>query len=254
MSVLRQEFLLLLAALVVLTGSGCANRGTAPTAAAPLHLFVRLDAAAVRPGEAVVAEVLLLNAGGEAIRATPLNHESVSFWLYPAGSADAVELEPVFSDKEPVKEARELERDGLWARRFVLTRAAVEAGAYTVQATYSSDPARLLGRVETTASRPVALRVEGERALERDRDGVILSEEAVRIARGVLGEEGEAEARLVVNEAGFLDWMVRVTGTEEGKAVLVNPYLGKVRGETEASQFPERDEDPGPRVFPRRAD
>ncbi|MDK2973293.1 MAG: hypothetical protein PWP23_3048 [Candidatus Sumerlaeota bacterium] len=244
---------LLIVALAALSGCGAA-RNEPSLGAAPLHLYLRLDTTTPQPGEAIIAEVLLLNAGEEDLKATPLNHESVTFWLHGGASPSGTEVLPVFSEKEPVKEARELGRDEMWARRFVLTRPAMEPGAFALQATYSSDPARMIGRTENAASRIVEFVVTGETLLKRDGDGVILKEEAIRIAREAMGLEGEAEARLIVNEAGFLDWMVKLGEGEGQKAVLVNPYLGKVRREMEPALFPRRDEDPGPRVFPRRAE
>ncbi|NJL73099.1 MAG: hypothetical protein HC888_16920, partial [Candidatus Competibacteraceae bacterium] len=94
-------------------------------------------------------------------------------------------------------------------------------------------------------SRRAGFAVSGERVLERDRDGLLVREEALRLSREEWGLAVEAplDAKLIVNEAGFLDWMVRNPAEgAEGAVLLINPYLGQLRRVGDAALWQETPE------------
>jgi hypothetical protein len=65
--------------------------------------------------------------------------------------------------------------------------------------------------------------------------------------------DAHAQARLVENEAGFLDWWVRLApeGTSDySKACLVNPYLGEFRAELNPATEPPAPKEPEIKVMP----
>ena len=76
-------------------------------------------------------------------------------------------------------------------------------------------------------------------------------EDAINIAKQRAGSNVKAtEAKLIENEAGFLDWWINLTiasgkqGKEVKKAFLVNPYLGDIR--KEAKPFTKKPEPKAP--------
>jgi hypothetical protein len=230
--------LALLVPLAILLLSGCARTSAAGEAPEPLHLYLRLEKSELRPGEAVIAEVFLLNAARNDLLVSPLHHGSLRFWHQIEGGPAATRIEPVYSPKEPLESGDRLERDGLRTRRFLLTRATASPGRHSLQVSYNGDPQGLLGRRWTATSLPATYVVAGEPVLKRDTDGVLLKEDAERLARDHLGRHAEVlETRMLVNEAGFLDWTVRLQTEAGERVVLVNPYLGRVRREVDGAAW-----------------
>lgn len=229
---------LLLLPLAILFWAGCARSPGAGEAPEPLHLYLRLDKSELRPGEPLIAEVFLLNAANDELLLTPLHHGSLRFWHQVEGGPTATRIEPVYSPKELLDSGERLERDGLRSRRFLLTRATASPGRHTLQVSYNGDPQSQLGRRWTATSLPATYTVTGEPALRRDADGVLLKEEAERLAREHVARQAEVlDTQLVVNEAGFMDWTVRVQTDEGERVVLVNPYLGRVRREVDGATW-----------------
>ncbi|GAB4311732.1 MAG: hypothetical protein Kow0059_01970 [Candidatus Sumerlaeia bacterium] len=239
----------LVAAPLVL--SACRTLCPQPPEPNPLHLFVRLEKPVYQPGEAIVAEALVVNTGTEPVPAAWPDSRSMTFLLRSPHLAEAVKVLPVTSPRETPPPPVTIAPGGLWSRKFVFTRLTETTGTLYLTAAYLQDPGGDLPVSYFCAAVPVEFRVEGAWALRRDRDGIILKDEALRLARGRVSAAPSAEeARLIINEAGFYDWVVRLT-LPDGKrrAFLVNPYLGAVRDEIDPAMFPEKKEAPIPRVF-----
>jgi len=232
--------------------SGCQTLGIRSAEKSPIHLFLRLEKTTLRPGEALVGEVFAANMSGKAIKAGVPNYKTLTFWIRDDSGLPPVRLAPVYSEKEAPMTVQELAPDDFWPRKFVFTRAAEPSGTFTLVAAYESDPERALPVCYVASSRAATFVVEGERAMERDRNGILLKTEAMRIAREHLGQPvKEIDARLIINEAGFYDWFVLLTLQEKEvkKALLVNPYLGQVRRAIDPALFPREAEPPVPRIF-----
>lgn len=252
-SLIRRAPLLLLATAAMLIVLGCARLAQPFKAEDPLRLYLRSDTARLRPGEALVVEVLLVNTSSEPILSAWLNHRSLNFYLRSPYLAEPVRIIPVYSEKEPPIVVQELKGDGLWSRQFVFTQATSTSGTYTLTAAFHQDPDGALPSHYFATAAPLEFRVDGEWAARRDRNGVLLKEEAIRLARNKAGApDSRAEARLIINEAGFYDWFIRLTAPGgEQRAFLVNPYLAGVRQEADPAAFPERQEEAVPKVMKR---
>lgn len=250
LSSLYRAPILLIPMLVVLL-AGC-SRFTKPAAPAdPLRLYLRLDSPAMRPGEPLIVEALLLNTTPEPILCSWLNHNSLTFYLQSPLLNESVRVWPVYSEKEQVIAVQELASDNLWSRKFVFTQATETSGTYSLSAAFQQNPEGALPVSYFAASAPVEYRVNGAWAARRDRNGILLKDEAIRRVRERVDESpAQSEARLIVNEAGFYDWFVRLTFLDASQqAWLVNPYLATVRKQADPALFPSRVEQPIPKVL-----
>jgi len=78
--------------------------------------------------------------------------------------------------------------------------------------------------------------VGGQRVFRRDETGLIRREDALEVAKQQIGAPVvSAEAKLVRNEGGFLDWWVQAEAKAAPrpvrKAFFISPYTGAVRAE-----------------------
>ena len=250
---MKSSFLFLLLLLVSCAG----KQGSVEKPEEPLRLFLRVEQSQMRPGEALIAEAMLANISEESIEVTVLNDTSLTFWFWQEGVERGVEIEPAASEKEDQRVMIELAPDELHTRKFVFPQAGMTTGTFTLQASYERNPHGLPGSNIFASARPQIVTISGDQLYERDRDGLILKKEAIRIARRHFRAPGAAaEARMVINEGGFKDWLVIVGAdqpVERQKALLVNPYVGGVRGEVAASRVPEeRKRKVPPPIFKRK--
>lgn len=130
--------------------------------------------------------------------------------------------------------------------RSRLTR---DAGVYVLTAQFDPDASaqewenKAIGH--KISAPPIEFSVAGERAFQRDSEGVLLKADAIEMCPAELSRPiARAEALLVENEAGLLDWRVfaelapeALKGDEQERlAWRVNPYLVAIRGPTARSE------------------
>ena len=145
--------------------------------------------------------------------------------------------------------------------RSLLTR---DAGVYVLTAQFDPDASaqewenKAIGH--KISAPPIQFSVSGQRAFQRDSAGVLLKADAIEMCLAELARPiAKAEALLVENEAGLLDWWVvaelapeALKGDEQGRvAWRVNPYLGAIRGPTAPFEPGMADRGRNYRVMPR---
>jgi hypothetical protein len=227
--------LLLALGLTLLAAQGCGHLGTKPAAPAEDKITLRLtlNQAAYRPGEVVLASVELTNTSGQPLPAQALSAGSVVFVFGRQGDPERLERQAVYSEREKLDESVTLEPGRMLGRQFVLTRLSEFSGPLVVQAQYRPGAAAGAKAPPRIFSNPVAYQVGGTRLLKRDPAGLIVKDEALKLARTAGKNEAEdAQAIFVRDEAGFYRWYVNVhpKGSAPGTWVgyFVNPYVGGV--------------------------
>lgn len=249
-----------LSALMILAGSGCAlgllggdkpGREVLILVATPVSTNLNI-------GDPVVIEAVLISRNKKPLTLPHLSASSVTFWFTDKETGRMFKREPVVSPREDLSQTETLEPGQSWRRRFVLTQATESSGTLTAVLRYGSmmPVEGMLPGGEVTSD-PFDLTVRGDQVLHRDAVGVLKRGDAVRIACKWAGmADAYAEATLVENEAGFLDWWVRL-GPAQGrrfqKACLVNPYLGDVRAEVDPSKVPPSPKEPSLKAPPPKA-
>jgi len=218
----------------------------------PVEFLLRLDRADVRPGDALVAYVSIRNLTSKALTGQLPDASSIEF--YSTGSGEAVQqIWPVFSSQEPMGEVRDLAPGEIWRRTFVFTTPTKEPGNYRLQAIYHLAPKGIESSVAPVVSKPAAFQVTDVRSFRRDRDGILLKEDAIAIAKAHLGRPvAEATALLVTNKAGLFDWWVTLAidpgdlkaGEQAHRAFFVSPYLATVVQTRSAKPYPLEEQAP----------
>ncbi|MBM4044900.1 MAG: hypothetical protein FJ279_07290 [Planctomycetes bacterium] len=232
-----------------LGGVGCASLGVGNESAKKeaFLLTLSLDGASFRPGDAVICTARLQNLTDDSIVVTHLNAASIGFWLNEVGTDTMFRSEPISSPLEPMGETRAVEAGKSLERKFLFPRATVATGRFAVIAKYEPSPREARKRRDPVYGRSPGFVVEGEAMLRRDPAGVLMKEDAIRLAKERVGVEvKDAQAILARNEAGFLDWWVNLeiapsahrAGEPSVRSYLVNPYIGSVR--KEAKPFDEK--------------
>jgi hypothetical protein len=227
-----------LAALATaLLAAGCASSDLLEPEG-PVAIEVSLDKKTYRPGEAAVCTVALTNRSGEDVDVQVPNFASLRFYYGPVGTDVRLERPPVASPLEPAGQTVSVRVDETVYRRFVLTRVTQDVGSQALHVVYKSGKADVDRGIGVIA-RAVPFAVKGVRRFARDSEGLLMAADAKRVARKAAGAEeaAVAEARLIRNEAGFLDWWVDVQKRPAGsarakaepKSFFVNPYTGRVR-------------------------
>lgn len=218
--------------------AGLAPLGCMPQAkkaAAPrLNVLATLDALKYQPGEAVVCTVTLTNDGDAPAQAGSLCTDTVEFWFGPTGTDLRYRRDAVRSSREKGFSPVTIAPGDNVSRRFVLTRVTEEEGEFAFYALYSAG-GNTPGHAGITGPAFI-YRVDGRPLFRRDAHGLIRKEDALEAVKHKVGSEvANAEARLVRNEAGLLDWFVcgEVNGGGEAskRAFFVNPYTGVIRAE-----------------------
>jgi len=200
----------------------------------PIAIDVSLDKATYRPGEAAVCAVALTNRSGKGLDVQIPNFASLRFYYGPIGTDIRLERQPVASPLEPAVKTLPVVRGETVRRRFVLTRVTQDAGRQALHVIYRSGKEDIDRGVGVIA-RAVPFVVDGHQRYARDSQGLLMERDAKRVAREAAGagEKAAADARLVRNEAGFLDWWVDVKKAAPAKAgaksFFVSPYTGRVR-------------------------
>lgn len=225
---------------------GCASLGLGGQKKAEgLVMTLTLERTSFRPGDAVLCAAKLHNGMDKELIVPNLNAARVSFWLNEVGTDNMFRCEPAFSPLEQMGEMRTVEAGQKLERTFLFTRATRALGRYALIAKYEPSVLEANKKRDPVYARTPDFVVEGEAALQRDPEGLLTKEDAIRLAKERAGAEvKDAQAALVRNEAGFLDWWVNLEMVASGKAersvksYLVNPYSGVIR--KEAKPFDEK--------------
>jgi hypothetical protein len=212
-----------------------------------LVLDAWLDKEVYQPGEAVVCSVELSNASKKPTEASSLSTETLEFWFGPAGTDLRFKRVPVRSSKEQASEALTLAAADTTQRAFVLTDVTPEAGVHAIHVFYRAAGEKTPDIGYSIIAPAVVYKVDGPTLLRRDRDGLIVKDQAIALAKEWAGAPvGEADAVLIRNEAGLFDWWVTLElaakadpKVEAGRrAVLINAYTGAVRAEAKPRPKP----------------
>lgn len=212
---------------------------------------ITLDKSVYRPGEAILAQVTVLNTTNQTLRVRvldafsgpPENAEgSVSFWFGPENSQRRTQRFPVISRvelqnrRENAEKTVEIAPQQTITRPFLLTRFTTEPGRFVAQVHitpfWQSDP--LAQRVGKVFSNSVPYTVYGDILFDRDSRGLVYLEEAINLAAATTpGDIMLTDAMLIEDEMGFYKWWVNVdyrdpSGEMRKIAYLVDPYQGRV--------------------------
>lgn len=201
-----------------------------------LALELTLDTDRYRQGEPLTCEVALVNRTDEHRAAPNLDRMSLRFTQArrtPLGMKNLRYVEPVYSEKEQVGVSKVVKAGLSLRRRFLFTTTTMEPGDYQMMAIYQSHaPAQDASQAKIYGN-TVHFTVSEDVFARRNVNGVLVEEEARRIAAEAAGApEAETEARLIVDEMGFLKWWINVSASEEGnagaKSYFIDPYLCRV--------------------------
>lgn len=206
-----------------------------------LRLELRLDRQVYRPGQAVIAQVTLTNAGPTTKTVRAMDAASVRFFFGRTQEETPLLRRPVTSNRASRTDSRVLGPGRRMARRFILTQVTQYRGGLRLQAHYHPL------QVETGTPGPLPVvyseanpyRVEGEVLFKRDSAGLIRREEAIELARQhVGGDVRQADAVLIEDEKGFYKWWVNIKtaapardGTDRLRSWFIDPYRGRVWAE-----------------------
>jgi hypothetical protein len=240
--------------ILALIGGGCSRMPligrffkSADVSKSPIEITLKLHQTKVRPGDAVIAYVWIRNVGSESLTVQMVDAASMEF--YTSGPTGALRVRPVLSTKEPLGELTDLEpgrvlptlkgegKERPEAKTFVFTTLTRKPGTYKILAIYHAVPKGAAAAILPAYAKAVGFTVAGQPSCRRDRDGVLLKEDAIQLAKRYLRRPAtEAEAFLIEDPMGFLTWWITLTGDpktlrpgEENRwAVFVHPYLATV--------------------------
>jgi len=205
-------------------------------------LSLHPDSDVYRVSEPVIVTLRIQSISNDKITVYKPDVRSVDFYLVNEATGEALEVMPVFSEKESMMSPEDLDPRGNMERQFVFTLITGQEGSFSLQAFYESSPNGGPDDRPTIISPRKPFRVSGAALYQRDIKGILSKDDAIRIARERLGKSVSAEdAVLVINEAGFYDWWVTLTLEEKAgpdsapvkKAFFINPYLARVRAEAQ---------------------
>jgi hypothetical protein len=211
-----------------------------------VQVRLSLDKGTYRPGDMVTAKVELINRTNKTlIVAMPcsakLESESnITFWMFNNNEKSMLRQVPVVPEgRTVVPPPVRLFPGQTQERQFCFVRSSVVAGKHLLQAKYTGTWGIDGGDIgPMLISNDVNYTVGGKRVWERDEDGVLRKTSAIEIAKKKYGRSvRRADARLIRNEAGILDWWVTLEKTPvdtetDGKdrvAYLVSPYNCSIR-------------------------
>ncbi len=248
---LRYLFLLFVCTAFLSGLVGCA-RVEGGSDVSPLTFTLQLNESNLHPGDALIVFAWVRNLSRRTLTLQMPDASSVEF--YVSGPAGAVRARPVVSKLEPmgltypVAGGRALPERR--ARAFVFTTVTQKPGEYHILGIYHPAPKGALSELAPVISKSEAFKVEGPPTLQRDRDGIVLKETALEIAKRHAGRPvSNAEALLLETDNGFLLWRVALAfapqpgaaGGEDRTVLYVNPYLGgimPISGKTAAKKEP----------------
>lgn len=255
------QMAILLLAVVVTFSSGCsyfspeAWRSQKKTVSSKDELILRvtLDKTAYRPNEAVVMEVTITNTTSETIQIAKLDSSSASFFYGVSAEDRRVERFPVVSSLEEAdlkrrgSEIMQLQPGKKHSRKFVHTRLTRDPGSYTAQVHAAPFLDITDHRTGKLYSNFAPYEVAGEPIFARDNMGLMMAEDAVRIAKEkVQATQGEVFAtdHILAEDqtAGFYAWWVNLDyklpdGSAYRTSYIVDPYTGVVKDK--ANPFPD---------------
>jgi len=237
---------------LALAASGCSRvpllgrffQNEAPSKG-PIELTLKVAQENLRPGDAVIAYAWVRNAGNRTLRIQMLDASSVEF--FAVGPGGTIRVRPVVTPKEELGTVNDVEPGKALptptARTFVFATLADRPGTYSLQAIYHPAPKGAVSDLPPVYSKAAKFKVEGKPSCRRDRDGILLKEDAIALARrAVTRPTSGTEALLLENDAGFLVWRVALTidpkdlrpGEARRQVVYVNPYVVGVLGKPAA--------------------
>ncbi len=239
----RGLFLLLLS-LLILFSMNCSLLKSKNESDKPLEkisensiiVFLALDKQAYSPQDAIIATVQIQNISKKTIRIPSLDIKSLSFYRIYKTNNNLYQAFPIYSPKEQLVNFEDLKPNDFRRRQFVFTDCTQTSGEFALQAMYSSSAGEPVEGRPRFNSIPFDYSVSGETIYHRDLKGILLKEDAIKIAEKKLNKPyNKVSADLIINEAGFYDWWITFTlndsREEVKKAFLVNPYLCVIRKE-----------------------
>jgi len=203
----------------------------------PIAVSLAASQETFRPGDAVIVTITVRNASDRAIQPQWIDVASVEFLLAGPGRGPA-RVQPLSSPNETLGvTTQSLAPQGNWSRHFIFTTITKDPGQHRLQAIYHAVPQGVVTELTPAISKALAFQVAGAPSFQRDRDGIIVKEQAVAVARQQVGRPvTDVTALLVRDAAGFLDWWVTLTidprdlkpGEAPRVAYFVGPYFGNV--------------------------
>lgn len=226
---------------------------------APVLITLHLNALNYyQPGEAVICTARIINITPEERNVQILNAQSLTFWVGTPDMTEVKRVMPVYSPKESMMEFINIPPYQYAERTFVFTKLTETTGTFTLEAIYEGIGRNPDGsspyKIHSVAQK-VYFEVKGERKFNRDRDGILLKQDAIRLVKEIVNKPISIETtRLIIDEAGFLNWEITYSfkdedGKEVKKAYLVNPYLGVVRHEVPPYVEKKEEEKKPPKPF-----
>ena len=224
-----QALVLLLNLALLLPGCSLLNNSTNSEV---LELSLTPQKSQIRQGEALLLRATLINISGKPLVVRELNADSMEFWFWTGPRSERLKKKPIYSLNENLNLMKQLEPGESMERPFLFTKTAGAGTTISLQSIYET-PFKKKSWANTAVSPAQKVFVRGPALFKRGHDGLILEEEASRIIRAITKLEIQKEkAVLIRNEAGFLEWVVKLELKDGSrKAFLVNPYLGGIRAE-----------------------
>ena len=196
-----------------------------------------------RPGEGVICTVEITNLLDKPVDLlVPYSERqkidsNINFFRKFKDGINVVRCVPVYSSKDKRHETITLAPHTSLKRPFIFTNITILPGLQLLQVEYTPSSFEPNSTDTPVFSPFVEYKIAGERLWKRDPDGILLKEDAIRVAQKEYGKPVKsAEAHLIENEAGFLDWWVTlekmpadVTGGISKLAYFINPYGAFVR-------------------------
>jgi len=256
---LLRKLVLAVFVAVVLFCCGCS---LFPKKAKPEELLciLTIDKMTYLSNEPVLATVRVQNLTNEEISLLNLDARTVSFYRLNESTGEPLEVMPVYSEKEPMSTVAKLKGLEGMERPFLFTTLTKGEGDYLLQAFFHSSPFHGKKARPTVISEAKKLSIAGRAPYERDAKGILMKEDAIRIAKEKVGDSAEfTTATLIINEAGLYDWWVTLVlnkkdaqGQPIRKAYFINPYLAAIRKEANPWLAPPRWKESQPAVMFKR--
>lgn len=219
--------------LFLLLGGRSFGWGAAKDHSNDLALKVSIKQESYQPGEAVLLSVELVNNTGKTYQVRKLNAESVQFFFGRMGDPERMERSAIASKAEPMGATASLGAGKTLKRDFLLTRLTEFPGSMLAQAHYS--PGGQIGQgTPKFYSNTLQFAVKGARRFERDPQGNLTKQAAIKLATAAAGGDAQyARAVFIEDEKGFYKWWVNVerkvgAGPAQVASYFVDPYQGKV--------------------------